>query len=100
LMEAACLAKPIVATDVPGCRQVVQDGYNGLLCQLQNAYDLAAKMLAMMEIPLEARQVMGENGRKKMQKEFSDRVIIKKYSSAMIEIMLSGIPTNTIELAA
>ncbi|HLZ15883.1 MAG TPA: glycosyltransferase family 4 protein, partial [Cyclobacteriaceae bacterium] len=36
LLEAAGMSKPIVATDVPGCRQVVIDGFNGLLCELKN----------------------------------------------------------------
>ncbi|MGC4021402.1 MAG: glycosyltransferase [Cyclobacteriaceae bacterium] len=86
------LGKPIITTiDVPGCRQVVEDGFNGLLCQLQNAEDLAEKMLAMIELPEHMRQTLGKNGRIKMESEFSDRVIIKKYSNAMLEILLEGV---------
>ena len=40
------MAKPIVTTDVPGCRNVVDDGVNGYLCEVKNAYDLAVKMEA------------------------------------------------------
>lgn len=79
LMEAACMAKPLIATDVPGCRQVVEDGKTGMLCKAQDANDLANKMMAMVEIPREIRARMGEAGRRKMQKEFSDAVVIEKY---------------------
>ncbi len=87
LMEAACLAKPIVTTNVAGCRQVVEHGVNGLLCELQNAEDLAAKMKMMMDLPVSERQIMGLNGRQKMETEFSDVIVLKKYVYAMNEIM-------------
>ena len=44
LLEAAAMAKPIVASDVPGCREVVKDQINGLLCKPRSAEDLAGKM--------------------------------------------------------
>ena len=87
LMEAACLRKPIVATDVAGCRQVVEDGVTGLLCQLQSAEDLAAKMKMMIGMSDSERQRMGENGRKKMEAEFSDTIVLNKYVLAMNEIL-------------
>ena len=40
LLEAAAMAKPIVATDVPGCREVVEHGRTGFLCQVRDAKDL------------------------------------------------------------
>ncbi|MEJ7662651.1 MAG: glycosyltransferase [Hymenobacter sp.] len=43
LLEAAACGKPLVTTDVPGCRETVQDGHNGYLCQVRDAADLAAK---------------------------------------------------------
>ncbi len=86
LMEAACLSKPIITTNVPGCRQVVKDGLNGLLCESQNAEDLAIKMLAMTETEDAMLQTMGARGRKKMELEFSDTIVLKKYIAAMNDI--------------
>jgi glycosyltransferase involved in cell wall biosynthesis len=86
LMEAACLAKPIVTTDVPGCRQVVKDGFNGLLCKPYSAKDLADKLMLMTKIPSATLQLMGECGRRKMELEFSDTVVIKKYLSALDQL--------------
>lgn len=87
LMEAACLQKPIITTDVAGCRHVVEHQYNGLLCKLQNPEDLAGKMEEMMRLPEADRLRMGTNGRKKMEKEFSDKIIIKKYLEAIDSIL-------------
>ncbi|TAE97540.1 MAG: glycosyltransferase, partial [Runella slithyformis] len=45
LLEAASMSKSIITTDVAGCRETVEDGANGFLCEPQNAEDLANKML-------------------------------------------------------
>ncbi|HTH57080.1 MAG TPA: glycosyltransferase family 4 protein [Cyclobacteriaceae bacterium] len=86
LMEAACMSKPLIATDVPGCRQVIDDGKTGMLCKVQDANDLALKMMAMLEMPDENRISMGEAGRKKMENEFSDSVVIETYRQAMYHL--------------
>jgi glycosyltransferase involved in cell wall biosynthesis len=46
-LEAAAIQKPAIATDVPGCRQVVEDQFNGFLCKLKDPIDLAHKMITM-----------------------------------------------------
>lgn len=86
LMEAASLSKPIVATDVPGCNQVVKHRFNGLLCKAQDADDLAATLFTMMNMSSSTLQHMGECGRHKMEKEFSDEIITEEYLQAMHEI--------------
>lgn len=79
LLEAASCAKPIVATDVPGCHQVVKDQYNGMLCRIKDSADLAAKMKAMSRLDDSTLRRLGTNGRNKMEREFSDSVVIQKY---------------------
>ncbi len=79
LLEAASCGKPIVATDVPGCHQVVENNYNGLLCQLKDANDLAAKMKAMSRMDDETLRRFGINGRLKMEKEFDESLVIGRY---------------------
>lgn len=86
LMEAAALARPIITTDVAGCRQVVEDGVNGWLCKPQDASDLASAMIHMMCVPEDERAKMGGMGRKKMEREFSDEIIVRKYLNAIKEI--------------
>jgi N,N'-diacetylbacillosaminyl-diphospho-undecaprenol alpha-1,3-N-acetylgalactosaminyltransferase len=49
LIEALALGKVIVATDAPGCRETVIDGWNGFLCKVGDGKSLAAKFLAVDE---------------------------------------------------
>lgn len=83
LLEAASIAKPIITTDVPGCHQVVSDGYNGLLCKLKDPNDLANKMLTMTDFDNGALKKMGDNGRKKVESEFDESIVIDKYLQAI-----------------
>ncbi len=100
LMEAACLQKPVIATDVPGCRNVVENNYNGLLCEVKNAEDLAVKMDKMMQLSERERLQMGINGRKKMEKEFSDSIVIRKYFAAIDSILSDDLSLEWIKLAS
>lgn len=79
LLEAASCAKPIIATDVPGCHNVVTHNYNGLLCRLKDSEDLAAKMDEMACMDDAALRQFGENGRRKMEQEFDEAFVINKY---------------------
>jgi glycosyltransferase involved in cell wall biosynthesis len=79
LMEASAMGRPIVATDVPGCREVVAEGVNGLLCEVRNAESLAARLAQMLDMSGDARRAMGERGRQKVAAEFDERVVVEKY---------------------
>jgi glycosyltransferase involved in cell wall biosynthesis len=80
LMEAAAMAKPLIATDVPGCREVVVDRESGFLCRPQDADDLAEKMLAMIALPDIERRRLGVSSRDYVKARFDERIIIGKYS--------------------
>ena len=79
LLEAASMEKPIVTTDVPGCRDVVDDGVNGFLCQPKNGSDLAAAIKKMIQISPQERECMGKKGREKVVTEFDECLVINKY---------------------
>lgn len=83
LLEAAAMAKPIVTTDVPGCREVVDDGINGYLCKVKDAASLAAAMQKIMALDNEARREMGRRGREKILREFDEKIVIAKYEEAI-----------------
>ena len=86
LMEASAMGRPIVATDVPGCREVVTDGENGLLCVARDAASLAAALSRMLDLTPTARATMAERGRKKIEKEFDERVVVQRYRELIREI--------------
>lgn len=79
LLEAAAMAKPLITTDAPGCRDTVDDGVTGFLCRLRDADDLASKMLRMIEMDRDDFVSMGRRGREKMVREFDERVVIDRY---------------------
>ena len=83
LLEAAAMARPIITTDVEGCREVVDDGINGLLCQVRNRKDLAKKMSRMLSLPAEERDQMGRAGRAKMERQFDEQIVIDRYLSVL-----------------
>jgi glycosyltransferase involved in cell wall biosynthesis len=87
LLEAAAMGRPLIATDVPGCREVVSDGVNGLLCKPQNAKDLAQKMAYMLSIPCDALQNMGNQSRKLVEKRFDEKLVINKYRNVLNEMV-------------
>lgn len=90
LLEAAAMARPIIATDVAGCRDVVDDQENGLLCKVRNAADLAEKMLHMARLPEERRLRMGAAGRRKAIAQFDENIVIAKYLSAIGQLEAAG----------
>lgn len=86
LLEAAAMARPIITTNAVGCREVVDDGVNGFLCQVRDAQDLAAKMSQMLSLSPEQRTQMGQRGRAKMEAEFDEQIVINKYMAALAKI--------------
>ena len=86
LLEAAAMAKPIITTDAPGCRDTVDDGATGFLCRLRDADDLADKMLRMIEMERDHFEAMGQRGREKMMREFDERIVINRYLDVAGEI--------------
>lgn len=70
LIEAAACGRPIVTTDAPGCREIVQDGLNGFLVPVRDAQAVAEALKKLLDSP-DIRQRMGMNGRRLVEKEFS-----------------------------
>jgi len=83
LLEAQAMGRPVIATDVPGCREVVVAGETGLLCRVRDAEDLARAMLAMIDMSAEARQAMGAAARRMVEARFDEAIVIKAYLDAV-----------------
>lgn len=87
LLEAAAMARPIVTTDSVGCRDVVNDGVNGFLCKPKDATDLAEKMEHIVRMSPAEREIMGAHGRAKVEREFDEQIVIRKYLEAIEGIL-------------
>ncbi|MFN8416816.1 MAG: glycosyltransferase family 4 protein [Cytophagaceae bacterium] len=79
LLEAASAGKPIITTNVPGCKEVVIDGENGLLVEVKNANDLYVAMRKMLDYSSEELVNMGKQGRRLIETTFADNIIINHY---------------------
>lgn len=86
LLEAASMAKPIVATDVPGCNNVVKNGKNGYLCKLKDSKDLALKMKMMVSLEAKSRLEMGKFSRRYVKQKFAENIVIDKYLNTIKSI--------------
>ncbi|MEX3931182.1 glycosyltransferase family 4 protein [Paraburkholderia phymatum] len=86
LMEASAMGRPVIATDVPGCRECVADGVNGLLCEVRNVDSLATKLAQMLDMSDDERRAMGARGREKVTKEFDERGIVERYKDVIRQL--------------
>jgi glycosyltransferase involved in cell wall biosynthesis len=86
LLEGAAMGRPLIATDVPGCRDVVLDGVNGLLCRPRDAGSLAAKMRQMARIPVGERQTMADAARRKVQEQYSEDFVVQAYLDVLASL--------------
>lgn len=86
LLEAAAMGKPLIATDTPGCRDVVMDGKNGYLCQVADAADLALKMEAMINRSDSEMSRMGRVSRKHVVDNFEEKRVIDCYLQEILTL--------------
>ncbi len=83
LLEGASMQKPLIATDVPGCREVVKDGLNGFLCRPMDHLSLAEAMKRILDTPRRELENMGIHGRRLVLDRFSKDLVIQEYSKAL-----------------
>jgi glycosyltransferase involved in cell wall biosynthesis len=93
LIEAAACGLPLITTDVPGCREVVTDGVEGLLVPVRDAGALAAAIRCLHDHPEWARQ-LGRAARAKTLAEFDERIVIERtlavYQELLPELKIGG----------
>lgn len=83
LLEGAALGRPIITTDMPGCRDVVRDGKNGILIAPQDVQALADALARFAETTPQHRQSMGDASRALMEAEYDEQIVINAYRSLL-----------------
>ena len=83
LLEAGAMGRPLIATDVPGCRDVVHDGVNGFLCAVRDPASLEQCMRRFAALTVEERAAMGSQSRRKIETKFNEEVVIGAYLGAL-----------------
>ena len=87
MLEALAMAKPVISTDVPGCREVVEQNKNGYLVQSKHADELAEAMTTMRNLSIKEREIMGNFGRQLVKQKFSSAVINEEYVQAVKNLL-------------
>lgn len=83
LMEAASMERPLIATDSVGCKDVVLDGENGLLCEKRSLDSLVEAMRKILEMSTDELRSMGKKGRELMLRKFDEKIILKEYKKVL-----------------
>ena len=73
------MGRPLIGTNVPGCREVARDGVTGFLCEARNANSLAAAMERFALTAHDDRVRMGARARAMAEEEFDEELVIKAY---------------------
>nr|ADN43875.1 WcmT [Escherichia coli] len=87
LLESGAMGKPIVTTNNVGCRETVDDGINGFLCIPRSSESLIEKLDLIINMSHEQRVEMGLASRKKIECEFNEEIVIKKYLDAIVQCL-------------
>ncbi|MFC5579849.1 glycosyltransferase family 4 protein [Rhodanobacter terrae] len=85
LVEAAACGLPLITTDVPGCREVVSDGIDGLLVPMGDSEALAEAIRRLQDNPEFAR-ALGDAARMKARAQFDERIIIRRTLDVYAEL--------------
>ena len=81
LTEAIAMEKPVISSDTPGCKDIVDDGENGFLVPIKNSEALLEAFVKFLDLDEPERQSMGKKGRLKAINEFDDQVIANQFLS-------------------
>ena len=85
LLEASAMARPVITSDIYGCREAVDNGITGLLCAVKDVDSLYAQMKKMALLSREEREQMGLAARKKMEQQFDKRFVVKNTIDAILD---------------
>jgi len=85
VLEAMSMGKPVIATDVVGCRDLVVDGETGILCEARNAEALADAIRTFLVLSPQARKAMGEAGRERVVAHFADARVLAQYDGFLVK---------------
>ncbi|GAB6168229.1 glycosyltransferase family 4 protein [Clostridium carnis] len=86
LLESSACGRPIITTDRSGCREVVDDGFNGFIVEQQNSKDLIDKIEKFLKLSYEEKKQMGLTGRAKVDKEFDRQIVVEAYMDEIDKI--------------
>lgn len=83
LLESSASGRPLITTDRPGCREVIEDGKNGFVVRQKDKEDLYQVIKKFLSLSLNERNQFGKYAREKVEREFDRKIVISKYKEAI-----------------
>ncbi|WIV20007.1 glycosyltransferase family 4 protein [Paenibacillus polygoni] len=87
LQEGAAIGRPLITCNTYGCKDNVDDEYNGFLCNVADVQSLKNAMMKFIRMSEEDRDLMGKRSREKAVKEFDRKIVIEKYMEEIKKIL-------------
>lgn len=87
LLEGAAMGKPLMASNIPGCREVIDEGVNGFVFEPRCVDDLVDKLERFLSMDRNAWVKMGMKSREKVEREFDRNIVVNAYLEAIEEIL-------------
>ena len=85
LLESAAIGRPVITSNIYGCKEAVDEGQSGLLCRVKDADDLYVKMKELAMLSASDRAAIGRTGRAKMEREFDKRQVVSQTVKKIFE---------------
>lgn len=79
ILEAAATGRPVLASNIPGCREAFDDGVTGIGFEPRNPEDFLSAVRRFLQLSYEERKKMGLNARLKMEREFDRKIVVEAY---------------------
>jgi glycosyltransferase involved in cell wall biosynthesis len=87
MLESLAMGKPIITTDVAGCRETIREGENGFCVPAEDSTALFEALLKMRDLSVQERQKMGAVGRRMALEEFDEKIIVQHYLQQLEELL-------------
>lgn len=91
LLESSASGRPCLCSDIPGCREIVNDGGTGFLFEPKRTESLINAVEKFIELPYDLKKQFGVNARRKVEKEFDRQIVIDAYMDEINKISKGGI---------
>ena len=88
LLEGAASGRPVLASDIPGCRETFDEGVSGIGFAPKNADSLCEALEKFIALPYDAKAEMGRAGRRKMEREFDRELVVEAYMKEIQTIVV------------
>lgn len=87
LLEAAATGRPVIASNIPGCKETFDEGISGIGFQTKNSTALEKALIKFINLPYKQKKQMGLAGRKKMEEEFDRNIVVNAYINEINKIL-------------